>query len=134
MHRKTRAEKLPKDWEVRPVVETSQQTSEAGLTGLQKAAIACLGLGALAGVIGAFTNLIAGVIVMGVAAGLASALLLVGSWRPGRRARAGGGAVTDTAPPPIDSPADQENPLYREQPSYMVAKYRSGGPAGGERQ
>lgn len=138
---KTRAEKLPEEHQVRPPMPAVQLTVETpepqNLTGLQKAAIAALALGALAGVLGAFTGVLAGLITMGVAAGVAAILLMLGGRRPQHAvAGAGDGTAAEWAatPPPIASPADESNPFYRWQPSYMVNKYRSGGPSGGERQ
>ncbi len=137
--RKTRAEELPEGYEIREPGAAKTPAPEAipeeGLTALQKAAIVSLLIGALSGMLGALTSLAVGVIVMAAAAAIAAVLLLLGA----RRRRPGAGAAASPVgwpaePVRIVSPADESGSEYREQPSYMVPKYRSGGPAGGKRQ
>jgi len=130
-YEKARAEELPEGDAIRdpdaPTTPPAADGEGRRLTGLQKAAIGALGAGAVGG-------LLLGPIPFAAGAGIAAVLLLL----DGRRqSRSGTGTVERdplAGPPPIGSPASEDNPLYIRQPDHMVAKYGDGGAMTGEHQ
>lgn len=77
------------------------------------------------------------VLIPSIPAGVAGALVAAGLWPLRSIRRRGGGAKAQVAPdqrPPIESPAGEEDPRWRYQPSYTVPKWRRGDTAPTERE
>jgi hypothetical protein len=128
-YEKARAEELPMGDAIQVAAAPLPRAGLAsGLTLLQTAAIAALGLGAIGGfVVGPF--------LLAVGAALATILLLpcgrfvrwLGVTKPSQ-------VQPPPKVPPIDSPADLSAPLYLAQPDRMTPKYADGGAGTGQAQ
>ncbi|WP_354699912.1 hypothetical protein [Paraconexibacter sp. AEG42_29] len=128
---KARAEELPEGDDIRPVDvphPVAANPESDGLTGMQKAAIAVLGLGAVGG-------FVVSLLAVPIGAGISALLMLLSSRRkPGEQSGTDGTGSPVERRPVIGSPAPEDSPLYRYQPDRMTNKYGNGGAGTGESQ
>lgn len=128
---KARVEELPEGDAVRlpDAADAPPVTaSDRGLSGLQKAALAVLGLGSALGLV------LLSAIPIGVGGVIAAVLLLLGGrrWQRGKRDQ----TAVQVLPKPavIGSPASDDDPEYRYHPDHLDPKFRDGGSLPAEQQ